>query len=170
MTEVLNQDNQIPVTSTVHLVADDILKIAKRRGVSLTPMQLMKLVYIAYGWHLAMNGARLFRSNIEAWKYGPVIPELYKVIKRFGRDEIPSELISDLPITNSELNDFLESIVDNYGHYSGIALSNLTHMQGTPWHQVFRPNIMNIQIPDDLIREHYLRGLNDRQSSSSATS
>lgn len=35
-------------------VADDILKLAKRRGLELTPMQLVKLAYIAYGWYLAI--------------------------------------------------------------------------------------------------------------------
>ena len=70
-------------------VADDILKLAKRRGMVLTPMQLMKLVYIAYGWYLAMHNARLFDDRIEAWKYGPVIPNLYHATKHFGGNIIP---------------------------------------------------------------------------------
>ena len=57
---------------------------------------------------------------------------------------------------------FYSSIVDNYAKFSGIALSNLTHRQGTPWQQVFRPNEMGIEIPDNLIREHYQQGLDAR--------
>lgn len=154
---------------TAQIVADDILKIAKRRGVALTPMQLMKLVYIAYGWHLAMRGTRLFSDRIEAWKYGPVIPSLYRLTKRFGREIIPGEMISDGPVSHSDLEPFLTSIVENYGSYSGIALSNLTHRQGSPWQQVFKPNIMNIEIPDAIIREHYQRGLDARQPSPAST-
>ncbi|MFK7838206.1 MAG: hypothetical protein AB8B60_18500 [Sulfitobacter sp.] len=32
---------------------------------ALTPMQLMKLVYISYGWYLAMHNAKLFNDRIE---------------------------------------------------------------------------------------------------------
>ena len=55
-------------------IADDILKLAKRRDLTLTPMQLVKLAYIAYGWYLAIYEKRLFDDRIEAWKYGPIIP------------------------------------------------------------------------------------------------
>jgi uncharacterized phage-associated protein len=153
-------------TMTAQTVADDILKIAKRRGMSLTPMQLMKLVYISYGWYLAMHNAKLFNDRIEAWKYGPVIPTLYQSTKRFGRNEIPLELIADGPISDPRMEAFYDSIVGNYGQYSGIALSNLTHRQGTPWQQVFKPNVMGIQIPDNLITAHYQQGLDARRTAS----
>jgi uncharacterized phage-associated protein len=148
---------------TAQTVADDVLKLAKRQGKTLTPMQLMKLVYIAYGWFLAMRGEKLFPDRIEAWKYGPVIPNLYQVTKHFGGGEISHNLISDAPVTNPEAEAFLNSVVANYGDYSGIALSNLTHKLGTPWQQVYRPDVFNIEIPDNLIREHYERGLDARR-------
>ena len=136
-------------------VADDILKLAKRRDMALTPMQLMKLVYIAYGWYLAMHNEKLFDDRIEAWKYGPVIPSLYHATKRFGGNIIPHSLIANSPVSYRDLETFLDSIVQNYGHFSGIALSNLTHRHGTPWQQVYRPNVLGIQIPDKLIKAHY---------------
>lgn len=149
---------------SAQLVADDILKIAKARGVSLTPMQLMKLVYISYGWYLAMHGEKLFSDRIEAWRYGPVIPSLYQATKRFGGSEVPPDLVAEGPISNEGMRPFYESIVENYGKFSGIALSNLTHRQGTPWQKVFRPNVMGIEIPDELIREHYQQGLDARRA------
>lgn len=149
-------------------IADDILKLAKRRGLSLTPMQLMKLVYIAYGWHLAMQGSKLFDERVEAWKYGPVIPDLYQATKHFGGSAVPAHLIADSPISRPDLEVFLDSIVENYGKYSGIALSNLTHRSGTPWHRVYRPNVLNLEIPDDYIREHYQQGLDARRATAAA--
>lgn len=153
---------------TAQIIADDILKLAKRQGKSLTPMQLMKLVYIAYGWFLAMQGQKLFGDRIEAWKYGPVIPNLYRATKHFGGGEIPHSMIADSPLSNPALESFLESIVTNYGGYSGIALSNLTHRSGTPWQQMYRPGVMNIEIPDHLIREHYERGLDARRTAATS--
>ncbi len=148
---------------TAPTVADDVLKLAMRQGKTLTPMQLMKLVYIAYGWFLAMRGEKFFPDRIEAWKYGPVIPNPYQATKRFRGDEIPHVLIADSDISDPGIENFLDSVVSNYGGYSGIALSNLTHKMGTPWEQVYQPNVLGIEIPDALIREHYQRGLDARQ-------
>ncbi|MBF9052338.1 DUF4065 domain-containing protein [Roseobacter sp. HKCCD9010] len=147
-------------SATAQSVADDVLKLAKRRGKYLTPMQLMKLVYISYGWFLAMRGEKLFHDRIEAWKYGPVIPNLYHATKHFRGDIIPHTMISNAPLTHPEMENFIGGVVDGYADYSGIALSNLTHRSGTPWHQAYEPNVMNKEIPDNLIQEHYQRGLN----------
>ena len=149
---------------SAQLIADDILKLAKRRGVALTPMQLMKLVYISYGWYLAMQDMKLFDDRIEAWKYGPVIPDLYQATKRFGREAIPHDLIADSDLSRPDLETFLSGVVENYGKYSGIALSNLTHRDGTPWKQIFNPDFFDTEIPDELIREHYRQGLNARRA------
>jgi len=46
-------------------------------GPSFSPMKIIKLVYIAHGWMLGINGLPLMKDPIEAWRYGPVIRELY---------------------------------------------------------------------------------------------
>lgn len=138
-------------------VADALLKIAKRRNLSLTPMQLVKLTYIAHGWSLGLRGRDLFRNRIEAWQYGPVIPDLYQATKAFGRRPIPLESIGDEAKVGVSAEDmrFLEGVFSKYGHLDGITLSYLTHKAGTPWNQVYRPGVMHVEIPDDLIASHY---------------
>jgi uncharacterized phage-associated protein len=42
---------------------------AAKEGKTLTPLQLMKLVYIAHGWMLGTYGRPLIKDRIEAWKY-----------------------------------------------------------------------------------------------------
>jgi len=152
-------------------VADEFLKIAKRSGQALTPMQLMKLVYIAHGWALAVLGRDLFSNRIEAWKYGPVIPDLYQATKQFGRNEIPLALIDEFAESgiDAPTNAFLEDVFSKYGHLSAIDLSNLTHQSGTPWDQKYEPWARGIEIPDHLIAQHYVEKLNEyRRSASTA--
>lgn len=39
-------------------------------GNDLTNLKIQKLVYYAYGLHLARYNKRLFKEHIEAWDYG----------------------------------------------------------------------------------------------------
>lgn len=153
-------------------VADEILKIAKRKGMQLTPLQLMKLVYISHGWAFPILGKDLFSNRIEAWKFGPVIPDLYHATKHYGRNTIPHSDISDNPSTgfDSTILSFLEDVLDKYGHLDGFSLSNLTHQTGTPWDQVFDESKYNVEIPDSLIKQHYQAKFDEfRQQQSSAS-
>jgi uncharacterized phage-associated protein len=133
-------------------------------------MQLMKLVYIAHGWSLALLDRDLFSDRIEAWKYGPVIPNLYHATKAFGRNVIPQDLVDDSAASavDDDIQAFLEDVVAKYGHLNGIQLSNLTHMPNTPWHDTYEANIMGKEIPDPLIRSHYQAKLDEHRQSSSA--
>lgn len=151
-------------------IAEETLRIAKKHGKSLTPLQLMKLVYIAHGWSFPVLGADLFRDRIEAWKYGPVIPDLYHATKHYGRAPIPLELVgdADTTVTDAKTREYLENVFDLYGGLSGTALSNLTHKSGTPWDQVYRDGVFNIEIPDYLIRKHYKELYRERKPSSAA--
>ena len=149
---------------TALTIADEILKIAKRKSIKVTPMKLMKLVYIAHGWALAVLQRDLFTDRIEAWKYGPVIPNLYQATKQFGRNEIPLHLIEEnapTSVDDQHVLTFLVDVVEKYGQLNGIQLSKLTHMPGTPWDQTYEPNSMGREIHDDLIRDHYKAKLNE---------
>lgn len=66
------------------LVAQRILEEDRRQHFgAVTPMKLVKLIYIAQGYMLATHRKPLFQEAIEAWQYGPMIPRLYRSIRSF---------------------------------------------------------------------------------------
>ena len=151
------------MTYPVLKIADEILRIAKSKGDSLKPLKLMKLTYISLGWYLANRDEPLFTERVEAWKYGPVIPDLYHATKKYGRDEIPANLIDEVNIaTDEDTREFLTAVYEQYGGKSGIYLSNLTHKSGTPWDKRYIPEMMGVEIPLGLIKQHYKSDLGDR--------
>jgi uncharacterized phage-associated protein len=127
-------------------VANAMQAKAAAEGRPLTHMQLQKLVYIAHGWHMAVTGRPLIRETVEAWKYGPVIPDLYDQLKSFGgapvTDPVPwwdydagLERVSP-PTFPTDTRDVLDRVWAAYKHLNGLQLSTLTHQKGTPWYQV----------------------------------
>lgn len=153
-------------------VANYFLEKAKRDGRGLTPLQVIKLVYIAHGWHLALTDEKLIEESPQAWQYGPVITSLYHELKGYGNKPISSLLLSDFgpiyvdgtsgpcePIRiqpTEGLEPFLDRIWTVYGGLSGMQLSNLTHQANTPWHEAYDEGVRNKQIDNDRIKEHYL--------------
>ncbi len=99
----------------------------------LSIMSLLKLTYIAHGWHLEMRKKPLFRNRIEAWQRGPVIPEVYSAFRGQGV-HVSSEVsgFSTESITPYD-SGFLNAIYDIYGHLDPFTLSDLTHERGGPW-------------------------------------
>lgn len=152
-------------------VANEFLKRANRDGVSLTPMQLQKLVYIAHGWCLAIFDKPLIKDRIEAWDFGPVIPRLYHQFKRYGHKSIreyaakmttDGSLVyqSEPSIGNcpSYISDLLDKVWEVYGSKDGLALSVLTHQPDSPWTTMKAkyPRESSVRIPDELIKTHYV--------------
>jgi uncharacterized phage-associated protein len=136
--------------------ANRILEIAKEKGITLTPLQLMKLTYMSQGWMLGLKGKALFDDRIEAWKYGPVIPSLYQRTKLFGSGPITEQLPAPTGDNlDGDAEEILQSVVETYGRYSGVALSNLTHRPGSPWSQFWKEGVINCEIPVSAIRAHY---------------
>ena len=70
-------------------VAKRFIDIAEKdNGNTLTPMQLLKLVYIAHGTMLGKYSMPLINDKVEAWKYGPVIKPLYDAIKTYRNEPV----------------------------------------------------------------------------------
>jgi uncharacterized phage-associated protein len=146
-------------------VANEFLKLARESNRTLTNMQLQKLVYIAHGYSLAILQKPLIKQNAQAWRFGPVIPDLYHALRPFGSGVV-TEPINLIP--NEQLSETDRALVANvlnaYGRFSGTQLSTMTHKEGTPWREVYQPNAFfhNDVIPDLLIKQHYLKLLNER--------
>lgn len=136
------------------LVANRLLELARQKGEALTPMQVLKLVYIAHGWMLALYHRPLIRDRVEAWQYGPVIPSLYNALRTYGGGAVTG-VVAAFGELDPSADDIVRQVFDRYGSLSGPALSRLTHASGTPWAEVYQDGIYGIRIPDDLIEDHY---------------
>ena len=155
------------MTTSAITVANEFLRLANERGAALTPLQLMKLVYIAHGWMLALYQRPLITNRIEAWKYGPVIPDLYSSIKGFGSGSVIGPLRHGIFSRPADLEDeetwLIEQVYKVYGDMSGIKLSSLTHKTGTPWATTYQLDGRNIPISNDLILDHYQQLSRERE-------
>ena len=69
-------------------VANSFLDIAKVAEESVDPMKVQKLVYFAHGWHLGYDRGALSTELAQAWRWGPVFPDLYHAVKIWGNRAI----------------------------------------------------------------------------------
>ena len=130
---------------------------------SLDPMKMNKLVFFAHGWHLGLYKTPLFNEEVQAWKWGTVIPSVYHEFKIFKYDPIPYEYTNQLPKINIDENDKASKIIkiiwDIYKENTGLYLSAITHIEGSPWDQVYNDKKnrkkRNLVIPNRIIRDYY---------------
>ncbi|MBB4272810.1 Panacea domain-containing protein [Rhizobium mongolense] len=139
------------------VVANRFLELARNKGDSLTPMQLLKLVYIAHGWMLGLYGRPLIRDKVEAWQYGPVIPKLYNHVRNFRSQPVVGPISAPNESLAPHEGSIVKQVYDIYGSMTGPALSRLTHASRTPWDLTFMPDEYGIEISNDIIEDHYRR-------------
>lgn len=155
-------------------IANYFIELAAADGKKLTPLKLIKLVYLAHGWHLGLTGQPLINEPPEAWRFGPVIPSLYHALKHYGNEPITGkitdyqltpgpdfnlEYVVVLPPAEPAIRDFLADVWKAYGHLSALQLSALTHQPGTPWYEIWERQgarySRGVDIPEESIIQHY---------------
>ncbi len=131
-------------------IANYFLDKAEECGIGLSPMAIQKLVYFAHGWHLAITDEPLINQRVEAWEFGPVIGDVYREFRNFGRNIIKTRaskwVYGDSFAEDATMETFCvewsrdsksKSIVDRvwevYKGFTAVQLSNLTHTEGSPW-------------------------------------
>ena len=110
----------------------DVATYILERTDTITTMKLQKLACYSQAQHLAQYGVQLFPEDFQAWRGGPVAPELYALHR--GKFLIrPGELEGG---DSSTLTDHERSVIDNVcaamGHATGAELSERTHRE-SPW-------------------------------------
>jgi len=99
-------------------------------GDLISNLKLQKLLYYVQGFHLAMYDKPLFKEDIEAWMYGPVVPEAYHYFKKYGDGHIELNDEDDDKLFVEFLDDEEKLIIDVwkvYGQYSAYRLMRFTH-------------------------------------------
>lgn len=138
----------------------DVATYILERTDTITTMKLQKLAFYSQAQHLAQYGVQLFPEDFQAWRGGPVVPELYALHR--GKFLIrPGELEGG---DSSTLTDHERSVIDNVcaamGHATGAELSERTHRE-SPWldaHDDRKPSEpSDTVITQDAMHSYYLK-------------
>jgi uncharacterized phage-associated protein len=157
-------------------VANYFIELAQKEGRPIHLLGLVKRVYIAHGFALALLEHGLLDprfDKVEAWKYGPVIPSVYHSFKQYRVKSINEQTVvmvwdeknmrpvfNTPNLTDKDEKRVVEMVWKRYKEYSDNELVTLTHMKGTPWDMCFIKD-ENVAIPD-ILTENYYRKLIER--------
>jgi uncharacterized phage-associated protein len=104
----------------------------EREGI--TNLKLQKILYFAQAYYLAKFDKPLFNNTIEAWEYGPVVPDVYRKFKDYGGNPIISE--KDESSLSEKDKGILKEVWETFGGYSASRLVDISHAH-TPWKDAY---------------------------------
>lgn len=159
--------------------ADRILKgidVAKYilSKVKCTHLKLEKLVYLSFADYLCKYGKELYKDEIYAYKYGPVVRSVYEKYKGYGYKEIESDDedidatdIFEMPsrsrilFAEDGINKIksIDETLEKYGELSAGELVDLTHRPSTPWDISGRGIKKDEIIDNDVIKQYHCNEL-----------
>lgn len=135
----------------------------------LTPMKLLKMIYLTHGLYLAKYDKPLIKENIIAWRYGPVVEDVYNAFKHYG-NRVITEMAYDrhgkaysfeADSDCAQVVELLNTVWDACLEYTGIQLSNWSHEKDSPWDIVYNqtPSGQNGLLPIDnlLMRNYFIK-------------
>jgi uncharacterized phage-associated protein len=149
-----------------------------KRGIEqanpVTQMKLQKLIYFAHGIYLAAHHEPIINEHFQAWRFGPVIPQVYHEYKYYGSNPI---MDTDWLFMFSKEPDL--SIIDNAAQSAvnttwaalkdanAIKLSNWTHQKGSPWSKFYVDGISDIIIPNGEIEKYFIETFSSKANADS---
>lgn len=140
-------------------------------GQFVTQMKLQKMVYFAHGYHLAKYGEPLITEKFEAWKFGPVVEDIYQTYKLYGSDPIMDTFFLPKPPRAFRYKPLSETAVDAIEYtwkvtknLSGAQLSQWSHLDGSPWAKTYDPANPSVAIPEESIRDYFQKLLAQQAS------
>lgn len=138
-------------TYEVLLIARYIIEHEFKCNRSVSNLRLQKLLYFVQLYFLMCRNTPCFNAKMEAWDFGPVVPEVYHKYKRFGSmiiQEIDHSAHSEI---SSDDRILIDDMLDECANKTTRDLVEITHQQ-SPWKNAYRNPITN-EIPLDSIRE-----------------
>lgn len=141
---------------SVFQVASYLAWASEQKGQPLTNLEILKLLYYAQGWHLALYDQPLFDAKIRAWKQGPVQPSVWHRYRHLGWHVILGEQRPEE--VGAAVKRHLDAVLDVFGGCGPHDLRRMTHTED-PWIQarngipIDQPS--NTEIPVDEMKRFF---------------
>lgn len=124
-------------------------------GKSLTPMKLLKLLYVAHGYSLGKNGVPLLGEPVCAWQYGPMIPSVYQAVRDYRSAPVTSVLGARKGLLTDAEKAVMDTVLATYAGATAMQLAVAMRRPGSPYAIIRGGSSADAVIPDDLIKVFY---------------
>ena len=132
------------------LISRYIIKRCNEINKSISNLKLQKLLYFVQAEFLVSKDKPCFYEKIEAWDFGPVVPEVYRKYRIYGSASIPYIKGIENGKILSDDQALINEIVDICSKYSAAMLVEVTHAQ-EPWKKAYK-RYQNNTIYNDSIK------------------
>ncbi|MDE8038970.1 DUF4065 domain-containing protein [Erysipelothrix rhusiopathiae] len=162
-------------------VANYIVEYHNSIGKPISNLRLQKLLYFTQGLSYMRNQKKLFESNFEAWRLGPVDVDVYSQFAHNGSSPISTEQLpkktqrfddfsfengvfifnyDDIKELDSDAKKIVEDTVNQLISKTTSALVEATHNQ-KPWLEVKEENNIHKPISDEAIGEFFMESIKE---------
>lgn len=137
-------------------IAAYVVKRCHETNTTVSNLKLQKILYFIQAEFLVKKDVPCFEQNIEAWAFGPVVPEVYHKYKIYGGAAIPfSEEANYVNISKGD-RILINLMVTACARYSAAQLVKITHRQ-LPWLDAYNPYANQI-IKNKAIKKFFKKG------------
>lgn len=136
----------------VEWIASYVVVRCNELRLSISNLRLQKILYFVQAEFLVVTGYPCFGEQIEAWDFGPVVPEVYQIYKKYGSASIPVT-DEDKSFIFDEDAELIDGIIDACSEYTTSQLVGITHDQA-PWKNAYH-RYCNSPISNESILEFF---------------
>ena len=128
----------------------------------LSNLQLQKILYIAsmsYAGSTEGKDTLIGDEYFQAWKYGPVLPDVYQSAYQFGSgpiEKLPGSQTSSIPPWTPEYKE-IQRAVQKLKDKPVFELVEFTHSEIGAWHDAYNSGYNMPIFPEDIYSEYKMR-------------
>lgn len=134
-------------------------KLCSLSNWNISNLQLQKLMYLSHLFYLGKKGKPLISRPFEAWKLGPVSPDVYERVKIFKNRPVLNVFygIKTIEEDNSLYKEealFLTDIYQKLAQKTASELVDMTHIKDGAWDKARKNQLYSVIKESDILEEY----------------
>lgn len=133
-------------------IARYVINYCNEKQKPISNLKLQKILYFLWIDYYKATQEYLFDNEIYAWKFGPVVADVYYEFCAYGGIPILRNFKLDVEISNS-VKEIIDKTLEKYIGYTPYQLVEKTHKPNTAWYKTVNEVGLKEIIPFALIQK-----------------
>lgn len=126
-------------------VAKYVVNLCLEQGRPISNLQLQKILYFANIFYIMRKNTPLIKDDFQAWKFGPVIPEVYREYSIYANAPI-IPFYKENPDIDHKKMQIVKKLIINLSATEPWRLVELSHLKNGAWDRTYKDGAGNREI------------------------